>query len=236
MPAPKPLNSSLGRQYKSLNELVYQQLRDQILWGKIPPGSILSVRKLSERLAVSPMPVRDALRRLATDELVEVSPRSSTRVTHISPEGVQEMAEIRSCVEALAARLAVSHLTPADIERLKRLPAETGFGRRSRIAPRSGISWNQEFHLLIFRKCGNSLLRRMAQDLWEQNLRHFTGRAVTQAGFRQRRSKEHRRILRAILRRDPEATEAAWRDHVHQSEMEVGGVSAVSDVTDASQQ
>jgi DNA-binding GntR family transcriptional regulator len=166
------------------------------------------------------MPVRDALRRLATDELVEVSPRSSTRVTHISPERVQEMAEIRSCLEALAARLAVSHLTPRDIAQLKR------FQQRLDLAavqdrPEEWHRWNQEFHLFIFRKCGNGLLRRMAQDLFEQNFRHFTGRVVTQAGFRQRRSKEHQRILRAILRRDADATAAAWGDHVRQSEKEV---------------
>jgi DNA-binding GntR family transcriptional regulator len=219
MPAPKPLNSSLGRHYKSLNELVYQQLRDQILWGKIPPGSMLSVRKLSERLAVSPMPVRDALRRLATDELVEVSPRSSTRVTQVSPEGVQEMSEVRSCVESRAAALAVAHLTPADNERLKSCLKKLE-DAASQDRPEEWIKWNRQFHLLMYGKCGNTLLRRMAQDLWERNLRQFTGRAVTQAGFRRRRSKEHRRILRAILRRDPEATEAAWRHHVYQSGME----------------
>lgn len=219
MPRPKPLDDSLGRQYKSLNELVYRRLRDQILWGAIPSGTALSVRKLSERLGVSPMPVRDALRRLAADELVDVTPRSSTRVTQISPERVQEMAEIRSCLEALAARLAVSHLTRADIQRLKRMLEKLEWAA-SRDRPEEWHHWNQEVHLLIFRKCGNSLLQRMAQDLWERNFQLFTGRAVTQAGFRQRRSPEHRRIFRAILRRDPDATEAAWRNHVRQAEME----------------
>jgi DNA-binding GntR family transcriptional regulator len=180
---------------------------------------MLSVRKLSERLAVSPMPVRDALRRLATDELVDVAPRSSTRVTQISLERVQEVIEVRCCLEALAARLAVAQLTPSDVERLKR------FQKRLDLAavqdrPEEWHRWNQEFHLLILRKCGNTLLQRMTQDLLERSFRHSTGRAVTQAGFRDRRSKEHRRILRAILRRDPDATEAAWRDHLLQSGIE----------------
>ncbi len=219
MPTRRSLDGSLGRQYKSLSELVYHRLRDQILWGVIPPGSILSVRKLSERLGVSPMPVRDALRRLATDELVDVAPRSSTRVMQISLERVQEMFEVRSCLEALAARLAVAHLTSADIEGLKRFQKRLDVAA-SQDRPEEWHHWNQEVHLLIFRKCGNSLLQRMAQDLWERNFRHFTGRAVTQAGFRQRRSTEHRRIFRAMLRRDPDATEAAWRNHVRQAEVE----------------
>ncbi|MBI4574463.1 MAG: GntR family transcriptional regulator [candidate division NC10 bacterium] len=219
MRPPEPLDGSLGRQYQSLSELVYRRLRDQILWGAIPPGSILSVRKLSERLGVSPMPVRDALRRLATDELVDVAPRSSTRVARVSPERVKEMFEVRSGLEALAARLAVPHLTAADIAYLEKLPEKLDCAAAANRAE----EWhrlNQELHLLIFRKCGNSLLQRMTQDLWERNLRHFTGRAVTQAKFRRRRSKEHRRIVSGLMRRDPDEVEAAWRDHVWQSGIE----------------
>lgn len=219
MSSPDLPDNSLGRQYKSLGELVYRRLREDILWGTIAPGSILSVRKLSERLGVSPMPVRDALRRLTTDELVDVAPRSSTRVTQISPERVQEINEVRSRLEALAARLALPHLTAKDLaylkkllEKLDRAAAANGAGEWHRL--------NQELHLLIFSKCGNSLLRRMTQDLWDRNLRHFTGRVSTQAKFRRRRSKEHRRIVTALLRRDPDEVEAAWRDHVWRSGVE----------------
>jgi len=219
MTPPEPLDGSLGRHYKSLGELVYQRLRHEILWGTMKPGSILSLRTLSEQFGVSPMPVRDAVRRLATEGLVEVSPRSSTRVARISPEGVKEVFEVRSRLEALAARLATRHLTSADISHLKQLS-----NKLDQAAPtNSAEEWhrlNQELHLLIFRKCGNSLLQRMTQDLWEQNFRLFTSRVATQVRFRLRRSKEHRRIVNAIMRCDPDEVEAAWRDHVWQSGIE----------------
>ena len=219
MQVAEPLNNSLGRQYKSLSELVYRSLREQILWGTIAPGSVLSVRKLSERFGVSPMPVRDALQRLAAEELVEVAPRSSTRVARLSPERVRETFEIRSRLEAFAARLSVPHLTASDLTFLKKLPEKLD----AAAAANHAEEWarlNQELHLLVFRKCGNSLLHRMTQDLWERNLRHFTGRAATQARFRRRRSEEHRRIVSALLRRDPDEVETAWRDHVWQSGIE----------------
>ncbi len=219
MQPPEPLNSSFGRQYKSLSELAYQRLRNHILWGTIRPGSTLSIRKLSEQFGVSPMPVRDAVRRLATEELVEVFPRSSTRVARVSLERVKEIFEVRSRLEALAARLAAPHLTPVELAHLEKLPKKLD---RAAAANRAE-DWhrlNEELHLLIFRKCGNSLLRRMAQDLWERNFRHFTGRAATQAKFRLRRSKEHWRIVDALMRRDPDEVEAAWRDHVWQSGIE----------------
>lgn len=210
---------SAGQPYKSLSELVHRQLRERILWGAVPPGSTLSVRKLSEQFGVSPMPVRDALRQLASEGLVEVTPRSSTRVTRISPETVAEISEIRSRLESLAARLALPHLTATDVGRLTYLlRAMDRAAAQNR--PADWHRFNEAWHKLVFRRCGNGLLTRLTEDLWERNFRHFSGRVLSQAEFRRIRSKEHGRILQAILRRNPDAVEAAWRHHVHQSGLE----------------
>ncbi len=206
----------LGRDYESLSELVHRRLRDEILWGSLPPGSRLSVRALAERLGVSAMPVRDALHRLATEELVEVRPRAATHVAPISIERITEMFQVRTHLEALAGRLATEHLTPADLDCLK------GYQQKLERAATRGRAedwhkWNQEFHLLIFRRCGNGLLQRMTQNLWDRNFRLFTARVVTQAAFRDRRSAEHRKILEALERRDADAVEAAYRYHMVRS-------------------
>jgi DNA-binding GntR family transcriptional regulator len=210
------LSDSSGRDQQSVSQLVYRQLRDQILWGAIPPGTRLSLRTLAAQLGVSSMPVRDALHRLAIEELVEVRPRSATRVAAISIERITEMFEVRTHLESLAGRLATAHLTRADIRRLK-----TCQERLENASARGGAEdwhqWNQEFHLLIFRKCGNALLQRMTQGLWDRNLRLFTARVVTQAAFRNRRSAEHRRILAALEQRDADAVEAAYRHHMTRS-------------------
>lgn len=213
------LNGPLGPQYKSLSDLVYRRLRDQIIWGVTPPGSTLSVRKLAEQLSVSPMPVREALLRLTLEELVEVAPRSSTRVTSISLDRVREICEMRNYLEPLAARLAVPHLTRTGIEHMHRWLKKMDLAAAQN-RPEEWHRWNQEFHVLVFRKCGNSLLERVAQDMWERNFRHFTAGAVAKPGFRTRRGVEHRRIMKAIEKGDPEATESAWRDHTTQSGIE----------------
>ncbi len=216
MPRRAPLPTALGKQYESLSDLVYRHLRDQILWGTLPPGSRLSLRGLAEHLGVSPMPVRDALRRLATEELVEVSPRSSTRVAQISLDTIREMFEVRTYLEPLAGRLAAAHFTAADLDRLERFQGNLERAT-SQHHPEEWHRWNQEFHLFIFRKCGNQLLRRMAETLWNRNFRHLTGRVVTQADFRERRAKEHRQIIRAFRRRDADAVEVAYRHHMVES-------------------
>ena len=211
--------SHRGLKCTSLSELVYERLRREILWGVIPPGCVLTVRGLAQRLSVSPMPVRDALQRLASEELVEIRPRSSTRVAQISPETIQELYLLRRHLEPLAARLAFPHLTRVDIRRLKGLLQKLEVAAR-KDDPEEWHRWNQEFHFLIFRRSGNLQLERVAQSLWDRQFLHFAARAVTQAKFRDRRAIEHRRIVQAIAKGDADATEAAWRDHLVQSEAE----------------
>lgn len=214
-----PNRARLGRTYKSLSELVYARVRHEILWGVISSGSVLTVRGIAERLAVSPMPVRDALQRLASEELVEIHPRSATRVAQISPETIQELYLLRRHLEPLAARLAVPHLTPADILRLKALLLKLELAAR-KDDPAEWHRWNQEFHFLIFRRSGNLQLERVAQSLWDRQFLHFAARAVTQPRFRDRRAIEHRAIVQAIEKGDADATKKAWRDHLVQSEKE----------------
>src|SRR5262245_17089918 len=217
-PAPAPPPPLPGRP-PSLNELVYAELRRQILWGEVAAGTTLSVRRLSERFKVSPMPVRDAIRRLAVEELVEVTPRSSTRVSLVSPEVVREIAEVRSRLEGLAARLALQHLTGSDIRRLREL-IRAMQAAATRNDPEAWHQGNAEFHRVVIHRAGNGLLTRMAEGLWDRSIRHFSARVLSQARFRRLRHKEHQRILQAIVNRDPDEVERVWRDHVYQSGLE----------------
>jgi DNA-binding GntR family transcriptional regulator len=205
-----------------LSELIYRRLRDQIIWGNISPGSVLSVRKVAAQWHVSPMPVREALRCLTSDELVDVAPRSATRVKSISLEQMQEICEMRNLLEPVAARLAARYLTAADVAHLRAwLRKMEQAAEMDRTA--EWHRWNEHFHALVFRKCGNRLLERMARDMWERNFRHFTACAIVAPGFRERRGAEHRRIIRAIESGSPRATEAAWRAHTTRSGIETLG-------------
>jgi DNA-binding GntR family transcriptional regulator len=204
---------------QSLNELVYVELRRQILWGEIAAGTTLSVRRLSEQFQVSPMPVRDAIRRLEVEDLVEVTPRSATRVSLVSPDVVREIAEVRSRLEALAARLAVPNLTSADVRRLREL-LRAMQGAASRNDPEAWHQGNAEFHRVVIHRSGNRLLTRMTDGLWDRSIRHFSARVLSQAHFRRLRHREHQRILHAIVNRDPDEVEQIWRDHVYQSGLE----------------
>lgn len=219
MPPHMPLSHSSDYSYHTLSELIYRRLRDQIIWGSIAPGTVLSVRKVAEQWHVSPMPVREALRYLTVDELVDVTPRSATRVKNISLERVREICEMRNLLEPVAARLAVPHLAATDIAHLRAwLTKMERAAERNR--PAEWHRWNENFHAVMFRKCGNSLLERMARDMWERNFRHFTACAIVAPDFRARRAAEHWRIIQAIEEGSPRATEVAWRTHTTRSGIE----------------
>ena len=168
---------------------------------------------------MSPMPVRDAIRRLEHEDLVEVTPRSATRVSLVSPDAVREIAEVRSRLEALAARLAVPNLTSADVKRLREL-LRAMQGAATRNDPEAWHQGNAEFHRVVIHRSGNRLLTRMTDGLWDRSIRHFSARVLSQAHFRRLRHKEHQRIVQAIVNRDPDEVEQVWRDHVYQSGLE----------------
>ncbi len=216
MPSSAKPRGSLGESYKRLSDVVYHRLRHEMMWGAMEPGRVLSVRRIAEDFGVSPMPVRDALHRLSLEGMVEVSPRSSSRVADVSAESVRQIYEVRSCLEPLAARLALKHLTPADTRFLKRCIAMQE-AAASKNRPLDWHRWNREFHFLIFRRCANGLLERTSQEICERNFRHFSARAMTLPGFCARRQDEHKRILEAIERGDADGLETAWRDHLVQS-------------------
>ena len=79
---------------------------------------------------------------------------------------------------------------------------------------------NAEFHRVVIHRSANRLLARMTEGLWDRSIRHFSGRVLSQAHFRRLRDKEHQRILQAIVKRDADAVEEAWRHHVYQSGLE----------------
>ncbi|MDQ0390307.1 GntR family transcriptional regulator [Labrys monachus] len=106
---------------RPLHEEVVDRLRDMIIEGIIPPGERLHETNLSETLNVSRTPLREALKLLANEGMVELLPGRGARVSQLTPEGVGELFEVIGGLERLAAELAVTRMTARDLDRLKRM-------------------------------------------------------------------------------------------------------------------
>jgi DNA-binding GntR family transcriptional regulator len=105
-------------------EYVYRRVRDAILDGELAPGQTMSQVVLAEELGVSRTPLREALRMLQGEGLVEARPNRRVRVAPISAGDLEELYAVRVALEAQALRLAVPRMTPEDIARLEGSIAE----------------------------------------------------------------------------------------------------------------
>src|SRR5918999_5583796 len=104
---------------RTLWEQVRDRLREDILSGELPPGTVLSESSLARSFGVSRGPIREALGRLERDGLVTITPRRGAIVTELSREEFVDAYQVREALETLAIQHAVSRLSGADIARLR---------------------------------------------------------------------------------------------------------------------
>lgn len=202
-----------GQRRGSLGREVADQLRRLILTGRHKPGDRLVEDRLSAQLGVSRVPIREALRTLAAEGLVDLPPRRGASVAAVSTDVARDLVEVRATLEGLNARLAARHHEDAIIAQLRQV-LEEGNG-----AARSGnvddlVRLNAAFHDKLAEAGRNSIL-------WDimRTLRERTG--LVFAANTARRSHqdwdEHSRILAAVIDGDEELAALLATRHVHQA-------------------
>ena len=113
-----------SNEYLPLRDVVFNTLRDAILTGKLQPGERLMENQLAEKLGVSRTPIREALRMLKLENLVELTPRKGAQVLDMSEKDIVNVLEIREVLEGLAAQLACKKMTSETLEELKKTELE----------------------------------------------------------------------------------------------------------------
>jgi len=202
-----------GQRRGSLGKTVADELRRQILRGQHKPGERLVEDKLSSELGVSRVPIREALRTLAAEGLVDLPPRRGASVALLSPAIAHDLVEVRATLEGLNARLAARHRAPGIIAELQQVLTE------GNAAARSGsvddlVRLNGAFHDKLAQAGRNSILWDIMRTLRERTSLVF-------AANTSRRSRadwdEHSRILAAVIDGDEELAGLLATRHVHQA-------------------
>src|SRR5689334_829893 len=101
------------------SESAYQLLRDRILSGALAPGQVLQQRELAATLGISTTPLREALRRLMTEGLVDLDSHRDARITELRAEQARDLIELRSALDPLAAALAAERRTSDDLAEMR---------------------------------------------------------------------------------------------------------------------
>jgi DNA-binding GntR family transcriptional regulator len=179
---------------------VYETLRQEIIEGVLPPGSRLAARALSQRLASSDIPVREAIWMLARDGLVENTPYAGARVRRFTRREVEEAYQVRGHLESLALKLGAGRLNAEQAATVRRLLRELDAALEAEDLVEYG-RLNRLFHEAILVGCPNSRLLDLLERLWD-------GQASYQMVFRLNPERtrasqaEHRRIAEAVLTGD----------------------------------
>lgn len=200
------------RSAKTLRHLALEKTRNAILELRFRPGERLVERSLCERLGVSRTVVREVLRHLEAEGLVEVIPRQGPAVARPDPLRIEQIYELRSILEAMAARLCAERATTGDIAALgaalKRIRA--GYAARS---PTDVLRATTEFYEVMFRAAARPVAWEMVNAL---NGRITLLRATTIAtkGRDTEGFAEMQRIFDAIAAHDPAEAEAATVEHI----------------------
>ncbi|MCX2963221.1 GntR family transcriptional regulator [Gordonia aquimaris] len=225
----------LGLESTSLAERAYQHLRDAVVDGSLKPGERVTERGLAERLAVSSTPIREAIKRLEADGLLErLGPRTIC-VAAPTPASQAQLAEVEVALRGLVARLAALHATDDDIAHLARLLESAEDQSRLYTArvdeglPIDGYAEDlyariQEFNSGILASTHNPVLVRLFEQTRALSSAERRERSLTRLRadrtFARARWNSHRCTLNAIRDRDPvtaertalERAESAMRD------------------------
>ncbi len=196
----------------ALSEQVYQVVRGMIVSGRMRPGEAVVEAALAARLGVSRTPVREALKRISDEGLIEVFAQSGTFIAPISRKALEEAYIIRTALEAESASRAAGRLTESAIEAfIDNIAAhELAIGRRNFV---DAIRLDDTFHRMIAEVNGLHMLWR-AVDVSKAQMDRGRHLAIPEPGLGEVTIRQHRLILEAMQAGDAAAAAAQMREHL----------------------
>lgn len=197
---------------KSLEESVYNALREDILEGRLGTGVALTECALAARLGVSRTPIRGALHRLSEEGLVSVTPNRGAVVVGVNAEDLVDIYKIRMRLEGLASKDAAARISPEEKKRLSDSVELSEFYIQKKDTEHLK-ELDTEFHSIIYKASGNRLLYKTLSEL-HGNITAYRKLSLSSGDRLEKSVREHRDILNAILAGDGELADRLTSLHV----------------------
>ena len=202
----------------TLSQQVHRNLLVEIVAGRRPSGTILRETELAHELKVSRTPIREALRRLAADGLVEIHANRSAIVRSLSAEQITNVYQIREALEGMAAELAAARVTDEEMARLDQLAA-----RVEAVAEEHDEGYREachqldvELHRVIAARSGNPVLAREIERFHDL-VQLMRDRIGGQEGALALAYRQHLEILAALRTRDAALARRKMVEHIRAS-------------------
>ena len=182
---------------KTAVEYAYKELKEAIIRGELSPGQRIYIEEWQERLGVSRTPIREAIRKLEAQQLIEKETNGWLYVKKISEEDIRNLYSVRLALEELAIVEAIERASSNEIENLLDIP-----------------KLGKNFHAMIYKFSRNPINQEMIKTIQTQIDRYRYLSTAVEKNRSQQAIEEHKAILRAILARDVENAKKLMRLHI----------------------
>jgi len=196
----------------SLRDKIYNKIREKILNGQYKAGETLTETQIAREVGASRTPVREAIRQLELEGLITSVPNKGLIVSEISEQEIEDIFEIRTHIEGLAARRAVENITDKQLENMEEILCLFEFYAKKNDVKKC-VELDTEFHNIIFQAC-------KSKPIWNilGNFLHYIQKSRLKSlgkGSRLMEAlKEHKEIFKAFKTKDPSMAEKAMLNHV----------------------
>lgn len=199
-------------EYLPLRDVVFNTLRQAILRGELKPGERLMEIQLANKLGVSRTPIREALRKLELEGLVNMEPRKGAEVADITEKSLRDVLEVRKALEELSVQLACEKITEEEIEELKRVAERFKDTLNDQDVTKIAEA-DVAFHDVIYTATDNQKLILLLNNLREQMYRYRVEYLKKEEAYPQLIA-EHEELIDNISKRNKEEATRIMCEHI----------------------
>lgn len=200
----------------SLADQVFDRLEQDILTGTYPRGTVLTETRLCEELGVSRTPIREALRRLEQEHIIETHSKGLV-VLGITPQDAKFIYEIRTRIEGLAAAACAQRITDEQLKEISDIIDLQQFYADKQDSEKVKV-YDSMFHEAVYKYSGSTVLYDTLVPL-HRKIQKFRKVSVESGGRAHDSTAEHRKVYEALLTHDPVLAEKAMLAHVQQAQL-----------------
>ena len=203
--------------YATKSDFAYTRMRELILSGELEPGSVINQAGLAREIGISTTPLREALRRLMHQGLVELDAHRDARVTQLNAAEARDLLEVRRSLDPMAAGLAAERRTRQDLAEMR--SSLDGLDALPSNPSVAQLVAHRRFHTAIYRASHNALLIEMLEGLWDTADRYRRHGLQVERSPEERAAKahEHTLLFQAIEEGDAETAAEVMHAHVQTS-------------------
>jgi DNA-binding GntR family transcriptional regulator len=190
---------------ETLHDRAYLELKKAIMSGAIRPGATITIRAMAAALGTSPMPVREALRRLVSERALVMLPTRSVTLPLMTAAQFDEICRIRVALEGMVTETAAGLITQEELRRMQQVHAE--MSRLKTQHTSTYLAKNQQLHFTLYQAARMPVALQVIESLWLQ-AGPLLNLALSEIGLRTGQD-HHRELLEALSKRDAKAARAA---------------------------